>query len=787
MFHDKLFTAGRWLIASALMVLPAAAQSEAPRYAVHAFQLDSGVVANSGSVAEVVFSKEVRIDGAAWLRLMFREVTLAGDPFASTGSTLRLTSLWDGAVQELNSIHVEQWRRSSCYLNGDSVLVEIFAQPGTGANRVVLSEAWAGDAPVDDSQCGPTDDRVLSSDPRAGRLLPIGCTGWIINDCNSCMLTAGHCTGNLAVLQFNVPMSNSSGGLVNPPPEDQYAIDAASILSNGGQGTGNDWGYFGCFPNPNTGQTPFQRQGARFTLTAPPPFNGSETIRITGYGTDSTPNATFNQVQQTHVGPWRTFSGNLVQYETDTTGGNSGSPVIHEQTGNAIGIHTHGGCGTGNPPGQNSGTASVHPGLQAALANPAGVCAGALASLSLPNGAPSLVAPGVAAPVDVVIVGSIQPGSAALRYRTAPGAFASAPLTDLGGGLFRGFLPVASCGMTLDFYLEAQSLSCGPVANPTGAPATFFTAQVGNQVVAVDDDFETDQGWVATNLGATSGDWQRGIPVNDPNWAYDPAADGDGSGRCWLTQNATGNTDVDGGAVRLASPPLDMSIANARLSYAYYLTLTVTDGVDRLLVEASNNGGASWVTVATHTTDGNLGWRTNTITAAQFAAAGAPTNASMLLRFTANDGGTASIVEAGIDAIRVDAQSCGPLGVNVCVSGPLGSVISASGSTSLAANDLALQADHVPSNKNGLFIHSASPNNVPLGPATLCVAGSSPLFRLPGVNSGAGTTLNFALDYGALNGGATILPGQTRYFQAWFRTSPGQFDLSDAVQLTFVP
>jgi hypothetical protein len=35
-------------------------------------------------------------------------------------------------------------------------------------------------------------------------------------------------------------------------------------------------------------------------------------------------------------------------------GGNSGSPVVHEETGLAIGIHTHGGCS--NSGGANSGT-----------------------------------------------------------------------------------------------------------------------------------------------------------------------------------------------------------------------------------------------------------------------------------------------------------------------------------------------------------------------------------------------------------------------------------------------
>jgi hypothetical protein len=94
-------------------------------------------------------------------------------------------------------------------------------------------------------------------------------------------------------------------------------------------------------------------------------------IRITGYGVDSTPPQN-NQVQQTNAGPLVTSAGTTVQYRTDTEGGNSGSPVIWEQTGQAVGIHTHGGCFAGG--GANSGTGINHAGVQAALANPQGVC-----------------------------------------------------------------------------------------------------------------------------------------------------------------------------------------------------------------------------------------------------------------------------------------------------------------------------------------------------------------------------------------------------------------------------
>ena len=65
---------------------------------------------------------------------------------------------------------------------------------------------------------------------------------------------------------------------------------------------------------------------------------------------------------------------------SSSTGGNSGSPVILEGTNNAIGIHTNAGC---NSVGGNQGCANTNPDLQAALANPLGVCAGTCGGTAL--------------------------------------------------------------------------------------------------------------------------------------------------------------------------------------------------------------------------------------------------------------------------------------------------------------------------------------------------------------------------------------------------------------------
>jgi hypothetical protein len=349
---------------------------------------DSGFVtpAVKGSDYSVVYTTTVFVPQSPWVRLNFGPTALPGAIEEGRGSYLRITSLYDGAVQYLNSESLSQWANTSAYFNGNAVKVELFAKPGVGPSRVSISEVTAGlpDPGFPDTICGPTDDRVLSTDPRSSRHVPEGCSTWLFNDINRTFLTAGHCgVGSGDVQQFNVPLSNSNGSINAPPPEDQYPVDAASVSFNNG-GIGLDACYFACFVNSNTGMTAFQKQGQHYTLRssvpaapASPPAAG-QNIRITGYGTTSSALAplTWNQVQKTHVGPYWSFSGTTVRYQTDTTGGNSGSAVVYESEGTVIGIHTHGGCtGSGGPgTSSNAGTAISYPTLQNFLANPKTLC-----------------------------------------------------------------------------------------------------------------------------------------------------------------------------------------------------------------------------------------------------------------------------------------------------------------------------------------------------------------------------------------------------------------------------
>jgi choice-of-anchor B domain-containing protein len=253
----------------------------------------------------------------------------------------------------------------------------------------------------------------------------------------------------------------------------------------------------------------------------------------------------------------------------------------------------------------------------------------------------------------------IVPGSGLLHYDTGSG-FQTTPLTDVAPGAFEILFPELGCEGVVSYYVSGLSDQGQTVTLPVTAPAdTLLAIAATSSAVAFSDNFQSNLGWTTQVLGATSGQWQRGVPVNDPNWAYDPIADGDGSGACFLTQNNLGNSDVDGGAVLLLSPPLDMTGNNTTLRYLYFLTLTDGSGSDQLLVEIDgNNGAGPWTTLAEHRASTGLAWQSQQFFGEQIAALGVTFTSTMRLRFTANDGDPQSIVEAGVDGVQVIGFDC---------------------------------------------------------------------------------------------------------------------------------
>jgi len=285
-------------------------------------------------------------------------------------------------------------------------------------------------------------------------------------------------------------------------------------------------------------------------------------------------------------------------------------------------------------------------------------------NMRLLDGPSGLIAPGASPRVEVEIksvLGNFAAGTAKLWYRYDNGAYQGISLSQVGEDAYATTLPAVDWGDAGEYYFTAQTDQGVTALLPEYATTEVFSFEVGVNRVAFSDNFETDTGWIAENLGATSGPWQRGVPIDDPCWAWDPVSDADGSGQCWLTENLNNpaystpwNTDVDGGAVRLTSPGIDMSYGRILIAYDYFFNINSSEGYDHLLVEIDvNNGGGPWTVIADHITDGELSWRHHEVGAQALENLGIIPSGTRRLRFTANDDGDPSIVEAGIDAVKI--------------------------------------------------------------------------------------------------------------------------------------
>lgn len=237
------------------------------------------------------------------------------------------------------------------------------------------------------------------------------------------------------------------------------------------------------------------------------------------------------------------------------------------------------------------------------------------------------------------------------------------PLTQLSPNVYAvEFPPLAvPCGSSISYYVSAQASSGPVVFDPPGAPDVRFSAiAAASMTTAFEDTFQTNLGWSVSGT-AVDGHWERAVPAGGGDRG-DPPTDADGSGLCYVTDNADGNSDVDGGTTILLSPVLDATngpAVGALVAYQRWFSNNIGVVDDIFRVEISNNGGSSWVpleTVGATSPEANGGWYEKVFRIADHIA---PTS-TMRLRFIAQDLGTGSVVEAGVDHVRILQASCAP-------------------------------------------------------------------------------------------------------------------------------
>lgn len=182
------------------------------------------------------------------------------------------------------------------------------------------------------------------------------------------------------------------------------------------------------------------------------------------------------------------------------------------------------------------------------------------------------------------------------------------------------------------------------------------------RVLAADDMEVADFGWTVTSTGANYA-FQRAVPQQTTSGGSiaQPGADATpGSGtRCWVTGAAAGaaagTNDVDGTTTLTSARFAASGFAGVELEYArWFACLPGTPLDDHLLVQVSNDDGASWAQVE-NTANANA-WTT----VAFDLAAVLPLTDRMRLRLTCADNPNNDLTEAAFDDLVLRTYSSLP-------------------------------------------------------------------------------------------------------------------------------
>jgi hypothetical protein len=257
-------------------------------------------------------------------------------------------------------------------------------------------------------------------------------------------------------------------------------------------------------------------------------------------------------------------------------------------------------------------------------------------------------------------VASLDPAQLKLVYTVDGGAEQEVLLAPTGNpDEYSATIPAQDQYSEVSYYVSAADVAANVNTNPR------FTAITGKRhafdVAVSHDDLESGAGgWTTSVSGATTGQWTLVDPIGTAAQPEDDSTPNPGVS-AWITGQCSGPNcgggctlgcnDIDGGSVILLSPVYDMTgFEQVKVKYdRWYSNNTGADpDNDFWVVEISNDGGSTWTTVEDT-------W----ISAAQWLTASFDVDAALgtpgqvRLRFTASDLNLGSLVEAGVDEVRI--------------------------------------------------------------------------------------------------------------------------------------
>ena len=263
---------------------------------------------------------------------------------------------------------------------------------------------------------------------------------------------------------------------------------------------------------------------------------------------------------------------------------------------------------------------------------------------------------------------TIVAGSPTLNIDFGSGIYENIPLVQTSSNRWAATLPAAECDWDPRFYFTIRGEVAGVMSLPEDGISTPLTFSVGEDIIVVEDDADSNGQWTIglPSDTATTGQWTRGNP-NGTGAQPEDAASG---ANCFFTGQGSvggglGENDIDGGFTTLISPAFDgTAVSDSVISYRRWYSNDAgsAPNSDVMEIDISNDGGSTWQPVETVTENANA-WVTRSFSIASLTT---PTE-DMRVRFIASDLGDGSLVEAAIDLLVVGGIECSDNEGPICV------------------------------------------------------------------------------------------------------------------------
>ncbi len=287
-----------------------------------------------------------------------------------------------------------------------------------------------------------------------------------------------------------------------------------------------------------------------------------------------------------------------------------------------------------------------------------------------PNGLPDLLSSLSGDTLNVEIVPSpadpVVPGSGTFHVDSGSG-FQQIPLASNSATSFTATFPATDeCPTNVEYFISFDLQSGTTVSAPAAGASGAFSVLAADQVDLNDlYDFETAVGFSAGAPGdnATTGVWVR----VDPNGTdAQPENDNTATGTiAWVTGQGSpggglGDNDIDGGTTSLLSNQIDLSnTESATISYArwYSNNTGASPNADVFEVFVSDDDGMNFVLAESVGPSGagtSGGWIESGFNVGDYV----DLTSTIRVMFVASDLGDGSVVEAGIDDVRIFGVSC---------------------------------------------------------------------------------------------------------------------------------